>query len=434
MEQSIIETQYPLVFRHDDAKLLGKHLRARHSVVLVGMKRVGISNFLRFFLYHKDITKIYLSDEKSYLFIPVDLNDLTEREIFPFWTLTLKRILDAVEKARGDGRVKQRVEMLFLDSIQSKDLFLIIENVRKALIELTEHDTIPTIFFLRFDRLKDAITPEFFANLQGLRDATHQKLSYVFTSVRPLDTLVPLVFTKASLAVFVHTMFVKPAKREDIATIYRNYQSRYRLSLSEPLKHALFDNVDGYVQYLQLAMILLHEEGVLPKNAAALFERLIRDERIELQSDELWESLTEQEQVILSHTSLGETITEEEKEKGAYLWDTGFIVEKSTRQTLFSPLFDYYVGKKQKQKPQQRSDVEFTKKEYLLFVTLRQHENEVCEREKIISYVWPEVEALGVSDWAIDRLVARVREKLKKKREPYQIQTVRTRGYKLVSS
>jgi DNA-binding winged helix-turn-helix (wHTH) protein len=47
--------------------------------------------------------------------------------------------------------------------------------------------------------------------------------------------------------------------------------------------------------------------------------------------------------------------------------------------------------------------------------------------------VWPEVEELGVSDWAIDRLVARVRNKLKLQKSGFEIQTIKTRGYKLIS-
>ncbi|MBI2599147.1 helix-turn-helix domain-containing protein, partial [Candidatus Curtissbacteria bacterium] len=54
-------------------------------------------------------------------------------------------------------------------------------------------------------------------------------------------------------------------------------------------------------------------------------------------------------------------------------------------------------------------------------------------REEIIEHVWPEVEELGVSDWTIDRLVARLRMKLKNQKSKYQIVTVKTRGYKLTS-
>ena len=47
----IAESVYPVTFRKQDASALGSHLLLRHSVEIVGIKRVGISNFLRFFLY-----------------------------------------------------------------------------------------------------------------------------------------------------------------------------------------------------------------------------------------------------------------------------------------------------------------------------------------------------------------------------------------------
>ena len=53
-------------------------------------------------------------------------------------------------------------------------------------------------------------------------------------------------------------------------------------------------------------------------------------------------------------------------------------------------------------------------------------------QEQIIEAVWPETVSLGVTDWAIDRLVARVRAKLKDHDKNYEIVTVKTRGYKLV--
>lgn len=81
-----------------------------------------------------------------------------------------------------------------------------------------------------------------------------------------------------------------------------------------------------------------------------------------------------------------------------------------------------------------QNGIEFTKKEYLLFQVLKEQQNQVCEREKIVEAVWPETESFGVSDWAIDRLVARVRGKLKRQESEYEIQTIKTRGYKLVNS
>ncbi len=430
MENAVIESQYPLTFRKEDATKLGEHLMSRNSVVLIGMKRVGISSFLRFFLNHKEIPYVHIKDRKNHLFIPVDLNDLVEKEIFPFWTLTLKRIADTVEKSRFNNQVKKNVEMLFLDSIQSQDLFLTIDRVRRALVAITAENVIPTLFFLRFDRVSEVVTPEFFANLQGILEATNHQLSYVFTSFRNLDFLAPRTFPKASLSTFSQNMFIKPAYKKDTEIIFETYKNKYKLQLGEDMQQALFDAVDGYVQYLQLALILLSEKRAPFKSKVDFFDFLLKDERISSQSEELFESLTSIEQQVLLKISNGKEMLPEDKKKASYLWDTGFVVEKNQRRTLFSPLFDYYL--KQREEKKTETPIEFTKKEHLLFSLLSQNRDEVCEREKIVEHVWPEVESFGVSDWAIDRLIARVRSKLRIKKSMYEIQTVKTRGYKLI--
>lgn len=432
MESPIIETGYPLTFRQDDARKLGAHLKDRHSVMLIGIRRVGISNFLRFFLYHKDIAKTYINDGNKHLFISVDLNDLVERELFPFWILTLKRITDAVEKSELEKKVQKRIESLFLDSMQSQDLFLTIDSVRRALVELVNHGILPTLFFIRFDRIKDAATPVFVDNLEGLKDATHHKLSYVFTSYRDLHGLAPHAFVKTALPIFSHNIYIRPGGRNDMETIFKSYNNRYDLKLTTGQKDALYDIVDGYVQYLQLAIIALHEGKITKESKDAMFNSLLADERISLQSEELWETLSDEEQRVLMNIVQGAKISKEETKKTNYLWETGFVIQSGNKLQLFSPLFADYVAKREDIATKNHF-VEFTKKEHALFSFLKEHVNEICEREAIIEAVWPEVESLGVSDWAIDRLVARVRGKLKEQKSAYEIQTIKTRGYKLVS-
>lgn len=433
MEDRVIESGYRVSFRESDARTLGKHLRNRNSVVLIGMKRVGISNFLRFFLNHKAIVKTYIGDDNSHLFIPVDLNDLVEREIFPFWILTLKRILDSVENFSLKEEVKKYIERLFLDSMQSKDTFLTIENVKKSLTKITQEKVLPTIFFIRFDRLREIVTHELFGNLQGLKDAASQKVSYVFTSFRGLTDLAPDVFTKSSVSLFAQNMYVRPAEKKDTKIIFETYKSRYKLSFSSSLEDSLFEAVDGYVQYLQLALISLHETGVKLKNKEEIFTLLSKDERIMLQSEELWESLKNIEQNVLLKIEKEEKISPEEKNTASYLWDSGIALKshEEAKDKIFSPLFSYYLKQTQINKGNSYNS-DLSKKEHLLFTFLKSKIGTICEREEIIQAVWPEVEALGVSDWAIDRLVARLRVKLKSQKAKFEIQTVKTRGYKML--
>jgi DNA-binding winged helix-turn-helix (wHTH) protein len=427
----VTESAYPVSFRKKEAGELGSQLKHHHSVVLVGMKRVGISNFLRFFLNHQDIAKTYIKNESEQFFVQVDLNDLIERNILAFWTLLLTRLVDSVQSSTLPESAKRQCRRLFVQSIQLKDHFFTVDSVRKVLDILVTAGLYPMIFFIRFDRLQEVVTPEFFSNLLGLRDAAKHKLSYVFTSFRPLHDLAPDVFRKQFLSVFSRDMYLTPATHEDMNIIMATLEGQYHTELDAATGRAIVDLSGGYVQYLQLALIRLKEETKKPKNAVELSHLLSKDEQVIFQSEELFESLTKAEKEVLLAVQNGKHITQEERKNGEYLWNTGMVVVNRGKTHLFSPLFAEYV---KTMTGTEHVNKEFTKKEHLLFTFLKEHENELCERETIIEAVWPEHEELGVSDWAIDRLVARLRTKLKDHGSPYQIVTVVTRGYKLIKS
>lgn len=430
MDLRVSEASYPLTFRQEDAKKLGEYIKQRHCVNIIGMRRVGISNFLRFFLNHKEVTSTYINKKQKHLFIPVDLNDLVEREIYPFWTLTLKRIVDAAETSSLPEETKKKINSLFLSSIQSQDLFLVVDSIRRALSLIVEKDVYPTIFFLRFDRLEDSFNPTFFDNLKGLHDATHQQLVYVFTSYRSLDTIFPSA--KSALSAFVHPMYASPAKEIDMEAIYEAYKKRYEFSLSPSVEKALFTLVNGNVQYLQLALTLLNEQrSIKIQTEEELLHLLAADERITLESEELWESLSKDERKVLLHVLKKQPVSAGDKAKTLYLWETGFIREEKDAPRIFSPLFELYLRQVDGEEQKKHQVVHLTRKEHLLFSLLESRLGEICEREEIIDIVWPEYKEFGVSDWAIDRLVARVRVKLRQQNSPYEIVTVRTRGYKL---
>ena len=427
----VVESGYPIGFRKKEAQELGGHLAHHHSVVLVGMKRVGISNFLRFFLYHDEIVKTYIKNGTNHLFVHVDLNDLIERNLSAFWTLLLTRLVDSVQRSTLAESEKRNCRRLFVQSIQLKDHFFTVDSVRKVLEALVNGGLYPTLFLLRFDRLADVVTHEFFANLLGLHEAMKRKLSYVFTSHRPLGDLASDVFGKTSLSVFSRDMYLPTAGAEDMKIILQTLEEQYGAMFDDKTRGALITLSGGYVQYLQLAVIRLHEEKSTPKSSDGLIALLSGDEQIALQSEELFESLTKREKEILLTIVQGNALTVMERTQGTYLWNTGMLVGEGKAIKIFSPLLAAYVGSLSGRNQAGR---EFTRKEHLLFTFLRAHEEQLCERDAIIEAVWPEHQDLGVSDWAIDRLVARLRSKLKTQRNPYQIVTVVTRGYKLTKA
>jgi hypothetical protein len=419
------ETTYPVTFRKEEAAVLGQHLLHHDSVVLIGMKRVGIHNFLRFFLHHPLVLTTYLPHDDPRLFIVIDLNDLVERDIGPFWTLTLKRITDAIEEGDFSELVKTNARRLFTESIQLKDVFVTVDNVKKAIHIIADSGSAPTLIFDRFDRLKDAITQELFHNLQGIKDATRPQISYLFTSFRPLWELRPDVFTKADLTVFSHDMYLPPAKDTDMQVILENLLTRFRMNVPEKTRKMLLEIAGGHVQYLHVAVLKVKEMKILPTTKEALISSLTATEEMTFQSEELYESLTQKEQEVLVDVVETKTIP---KNGSKYLQESGMVTQKGI---LFSPLFAQYVTKIHSSKNGASQD--FTKKEFLLYSLLLKNQGELCERDTLIAAVWPEYQETGVSDWAVDRLVARVRAKLKTQESPYEIVTVITRGYKFVT-
>ncbi len=65
MDSQVVEASYPITFREKLSKELGSHIKNRNSVVLIGMKRVGISNFLRFFYTTKIFKKNILGTQQN---------------------------------------------------------------------------------------------------------------------------------------------------------------------------------------------------------------------------------------------------------------------------------------------------------------------------------------------------------------------------------
>src|SRR5579859_616586 len=419
----VIEAHYPLSFRKADAQTLGQHLRQHNSVSLIGMKRVGISNFLRFFLNHPKVPLTYIR-EGEHVFIVVDFNDLVEKSLYAFWMLTLKRVVDTIEAGKFSDEIKQQSRATFAQSIQLSDFFFTLEAVHKLIRLIVAQNQYVTLFFLRFDRLQEAITPEFFANIQGLKDSG-KHLSYVFTSYRPLHEMVPEVFTRSALSGFCEEMYLKPAEPEDTKVILSTFRDRYDLKLKPAVEQKILELSGGHAHYLHLSLIKLKNEN---GEESDLLDVLLQDEEIRFLSEELFTSLSpaEQELLLRAESLTKQPATPTELTHGKYLWETGMLktVEKHAR--VFSPLFRAYLMELKRR--QQKPNNDLTKKEHLLFSLLKDHEGELVEREKIIEAVWPDEVEFGVSDWSIDRLVSRVRVKLRAQGSEYKIVTVITRG------
>lgn len=417
-----IEAQYPQNFRQADVKKLAEHLSHFHSVVLIGSKRVGISNFLRFFLHNHEARSLYMKSEAR-LFVHVDLHDLVETTLHAFWALMLKRIVDAVAyDERVEDTLLNTAQHSMSQAFQIGETLFTIDAIKGVLSSLESRGVHTTIVFNRFDRLLPVTTVAFFDNLKGLVDATDQRLTYIFTTHRTLSDLHPEIFKPSSMSVFARDQYLSPANENDMRILIQTFAERYQVALSEEHIAALMQLSGGHVQYLQLMLIRFKDQSTLPspEKLQVMYEQ---DEDCQLLSKELFDHLTIQEQKAL--TSVVDGISTD-LEKTEYILNVG-LYDAVTHQML-NPIFATHIQSFKKGK----TSTTLTKKELALLQLLEQKKNAVVDREAITQAVWPDQFESGVSDWAIDSLVSRLRKKLRAQNSSHTVATVKTRGYTLV--
>jgi len=158
-----------------------------------------------------------------------------------------------------------------------------------------------------------------------------------------------------------------------------------------------------------------------------LIEKITVDERINLQSEEIYGNLNQNEQkVLIRFVRTKKAI----KDLGdyPYLTETGIIKKTGDGYGVFNIYFEKYLTKISSH-ANNNPYLAFTTKEDKLLNLLLENKGHVCERSKIEEVVWPECEEIGISDWAIDRLASRLRVKLKLNDSPVKIITIRSKGY-----
>lgn len=430
LQRIIAETSYPLSFRKQATDDVLQVLSQHQSLTIVGMKRVGVSNFLRFITFNPKIHD-RLQNGKLSSFIYLDTNDLASINIEQFWLLLLKRLVDAA--AHLPDKQQQAIQAIYNKTIlhTKTDILFLLEGVKEIAAVFVESKSYLVIVLARFDRLLPIFSEQFFANLQSIIDIAQEHISYIFTSYLPFSSLCPQIYTAASFSMLTKTYYLLPGDADDLYPIIEAFERQRGITIPKSVQESLIAVTGGHVQLLQLSLIVIAEQPISDKTTKnTLLLTLISDERIKLQCDEIFESLTDKEKQLLLPYDAKPEKDAQYTTPTSYLLETGIVRLVDGRPTLFAPIFTDYVENKQKESQEPQSlHKELTKKESILLNYLVEHTEEICPRDDIIAAVWPEFE--DISDWALDQLVSRLRRKLQYI-GTMKIKTNRGRGYQLV--
>ncbi|MFZ0545984.1 MAG: winged helix-turn-helix domain-containing protein [Candidatus Promineifilaceae bacterium] len=240
-----------------------------------------------------------------------------------------------------------------------------------------------TLLLDRFDRFTnpDAQNQAIYNALRALRDIYKFQLTYVIATRRPLSV-------ENELAELFHanTIWLGPLSESDARWNVGRYAARKNLDWDTTAADKLIAFSKGYPSFLRAA-----SEAYA---AGAAFDELEEHPAVQARVNEFWKDDPTDQHLALSGLAN-------------------------------HPLLQTGRGL-------QIPDAQLTAKEQLLLDYFQAHPNVVCDKDELITAVWPEDEIFeqGVRDSSLAQLVRRLRVKIEPNAaDPQYIQTIPGRGY-----
>lgn len=439
METKYFESLYPIgAWDRELEKVVG-YIKEGNSSQLIGLPGVGRSNILGVLAYNKDIRLKHFPKYHGIVhFVMVNFSEVRRRpylDVLKFLFLCLGTSL----RERTMIEEYEKVDGLFKNALSYNDELIFSQELKHAIEYLAVEKKLTIIMlFDRFDEYIPQATDDFFVFLQSLEDKAKYRFSGIFSVSRPLEeTLEAQVLSEFSDSIVGHQIFLpildKPSV--DFRLSYLEKLAGKKIDLKK--REELLQLTGGHMRLLMVgAEALLGNKDVITD----LEQFLLSQKTMQAALQSLWSGLTPEEQMDITDMKFSE-------ESSDYLKKIGLVKEDSLAIPLLSQAVKegLFKGKAAKLTYDEatntikRGEITFsdilTKAEFRLLRYLLQHQEEVVERETIITIVWKEDKSsLGITDQAIDQLIFRLRRKIEEDpNHPQHLLTVKGRGVKFTA-
>lgn len=207
---------------------------------------------------------------------------------------------------------------------------------------------------------------------------------------------------------------------------------KWNFRMEKTIKKKIFENGNGHFWLVKQAVRSLRD------NPRLKLEEIFQSEAMKFRLEEIYQSFSESEQnVFRKIISRKKTGSIEESHSLNYLEKLGFIkknkitilvLEKYIRENL--PRISIEVKSHHILMNDVVVDSHFSKKEKRALRLLIEKVGIIVSRDQLAAVLWPVKTEEFYSDWAVDRLIARLREKCQQMGlNKDQIKTIRRQGY-----
>lgn len=240
-------------------------------------------------------------------------------------------------------------------------------------------------------------------------------------------------FVSTRTILFQNLLFYPLYKRGDVEQFISYLEIKWTLDIPKNIRQEIVKHCGGH--------FWLVKEAVRHYRYSKDTKKIFTHEDINLRLEGIYNRFLNSERSLLRKIVFGrKTFDEREKHSLKYLKRMNLIDRK---EKITIPLLAEYVkGIKSKKSTVAIKngnvllnnvpvDAFFSKKELRVFKELVKRKGKLIKRDEIAELIWPENTEDKYSDWAIDQIVARIRERLIKLYiPPKALKTVRGRGYR----
>jgi hypothetical protein len=424
---------------------------AGKSCAVVGISNIGKSALLR---------TIHGQGERASgaIYIYVDCNRMLGTSEQAFYELVLRCIMEQLRRDRALERFEVGLQAAYTRVTDPSSDFQVALGFNQGITGLIEELGQPLVILLdEFDEPLAEMDGRVLLNLRALRDEYPGRLSYLVATNRPVDVIRQSPAVDEFSELFAHdTLFLAPLTCEETQDFMAFLARRDGVTYSEGDLDFVLAKSGGHPGLVEAVCRLLGEVTGRPTRDGTqdmlihrqVSERLRTDPTIGAECLKLWSALSQDEQsALLDLLARPESASPDTLRRIEQM----HLVRSTPEGVEFlGELFEGFVRRQRvvERGPHQsiRLDADsgdvwvdakliptLTRLEHRLLMLLYGQLGKICDKYHVVESVWGEGYIEEVDDARIEKLVARLRQKIEPDpANPRHLITVRGRGYKLV--
>lgn len=430
------ESLYPDETRSGEIDRILSFIKNGNSAQIVGLPGVGRSNLLRFLAYNNKARVKHLGDNyKWFHFVYMDLSEIKGRSLFDLTKFILISLSYSLSE-RKMSEEQEKVNAFLKEVVSFQDDLILFQALKKTIDYLSlEKELTVILLFDRFDSYFPNLAPEFFTNLNVIRNRVKYRFSCVLSLDRPVeDLLEPELYHDFGDFLIGNAVYVPI---DDTASDLFRFSYIERVSsktATDKTKQEILTLTGGHGKLSRVSFETVLSEEKLPDDLSSY---LLSKSSVTNVLLEIWNALTPLEQKLITKDEFKDI------QKDSYLELSGLVKNAKLQIPLLSSHLSslpqpateklIYIPETNEIK---QGDESLTDKlspsEFKLLRFLIQNKDKVCEKEEIINAVWTDAKTQeGVTDQALDQIVYRLRRKIESDpNDPIHIHTIKGRGYR----